>query len=448
MKRYDLLVIGGGSGGVRAARRAAQAGAKVILAEEKYLGGTCVNAGCIPKKLFVYASHFPEAFEDARNYGFDGQKNPAFTWTTLRDNKDREIARLNGVYRNLLNNAGVAVRRGRASFVDSNRVLLGDEEIAADKILIAAGSAPARPPADGAEHLLVSDQMFHLPRLPQRAIVAGGGYIACEFAAILAGLGVATTLLHRGPELLKNFDCDIRRHIAEELIKKEVCLKLNGAMARIEKRADGGVLVHLKNGETLGADLALAATGRIPNTADLNLPKAKVQTAADGAIIVDEHFQTGAPSVFAVGDIIGRVALTPVAIAEAEAFVARQFCGDNDAKVDYQNIPTAVFCRPPIGAVGLTEDEARAQEIKIKTYKTVFRPLFHTLSGRDEKTLIKLVVAAQDDRVLGAHIAGESAGEIIQAVAVAIRKGATKRDFDSTIGVHPTTAEELTTLRD
>jgi glutathione reductase (NADPH) len=448
-KKCDLLVIGGGSGGVRAARRAAQAGARVIVAEEKYLGGTCVNAGCIPKKLFVYASHFGEMFADARGYGFRGADAAAFSWEELKRNKDMEISRLNGVYRNLLNDAGVEVVRARARFYGAKSISLDNEEVAADKILIAAGSIPARPPVDGAQFAAVSDDMFHLEQLPKRAIVAGGGYIACEFAAILAGLGVATTLLHRGGEVLKKFDCDIRRHIADELIKKEIKLKLNGAMEKIEKRADGGVLVYLKNGETLGADLILFATGRIPNTANLNLAAANIQTRADGAIVVDDNFQTSAPSVFALGDIIGRVALTPVAIAEAEAFVRRQFCGDNAAKVDYKNIPTAVFCRPPIGAVGMTEDEARAAGYKnIQVYKSVFRPLFHTLSGRDEKTLVKLVVNKEDDKILGAHIAGEGAGEIIQGVAIAIRKGATKGDFDSTIGVHPTTAEELVSLRE
>ena len=445
MQKADLFVIGGGSGGVRAARLAAEAGANVVLAEEKLLGGTCVNAGCVPKKLMVYASHFSEELKDAAGFGWQSAK-ASHHWTTLIQNKDREISRLNGVYRDLLENAGVKLIRATATLSGANCVIANGEEFAAEKILIAVGGSPSRPPTPGAEFAAVSDDMFHLKEPPRRAIVMGGGYIAVEFAGILAGLGVKTTLQHRSNVLLKKFDSDVRRMILAEIQKKNVMLKLGESAEKIVRK-NGGLAMTLADGEELFADLILCATGRRPCTANLGLEKAGVAVRKDGAIEVDENYQSNAASVFAVGDVIGRVALTPVAIAEATAFARRQFGDGKSSAVDYANIPTAVFSQPPVGTVGMTEEEARESGISPTIYQSEFRPLKHSLSGGDEKTLIKLI-AAEGGKIVGAHMVGGDAGEIIQGIAVAIRKGATKEDFDSTVGVHPTTAEEFVSLRE
>ncbi|MCB9677147.1 MAG: glutathione-disulfide reductase [Alphaproteobacteria bacterium] len=441
---YDLFVIGGGSGGVRGARIAAGFGARVGLAEEKYLGGTCVNVGCVPKKLFSYASHFHEEFEDARGFGWTSGE-VSFDWATLKRNKDREIGRLNDVYARMLDRAEVEIHRARAVIEGPNRVRVGDRSYTAANILVAVGGRPWLPDFPGREHVLVSDDLFALERLPKRLVIAGGGYIACEFASIFNGLGLEVDLVYRGKHLLRGFDDDLRHHLANEMRKKGVRIHFDAAFASVEKTADG-VKVHLTDGDHLAADAALFAVGRRPYTANLGLEAAGVEVSESGAIVVDDEFRTTAPGIYAVGDVIDRVQLTPVALAEG-MFVARRLFGPGGPTVSYENIPTAVFTHPNIGTVGLTEAQARARFDRIRLYKSTFRPMKHTLSGRDEKTFMKLVVDDATDRVVGCHMIGPDAGEIVQGLAVALTCGATKAQFDATLGIHPTAAEEFVTMR-
>ncbi len=445
---YDLFVIGAGSGGVRASRMAAGYGGRVGIAEERYLGGTCVNVGCVPKKLFVYAAHYSEDFHDAHSYGWDAV-DPAFTWQRLRDNKDAEIKRLNGIYGKLLADAGVTLHEGRARLLDAHTVAIGKAEVRARHILIATGSWPYVPEIPGAQHAVTSNEMFHLESLPSRAAVVGGGYIAVEFAGILAGLGVTTTLIYRGPMFLRGFDDGIRSFVAEEVRKKGVELRFDTEVKAIEQIASGGLRLQLEGpGEsTLDTGLVLYATGRRPLVEGLGLENAGVELDERGAVRVDEHFRTSAPSILALGDVIDRYQLTPVAIAEGMA-VAKDLFQEIPARVDYEAIPTAVFCQPNIGTVGPTEAEARERFGQIEVFESVFRPMKHTMTGSGERTMMKLIVRGSDDRVVAAHMVGPEAGEITQGLAVAIKAGATKAQFDATIGIHPTAAEEFVTMRE
>jgi glutathione reductase (NADPH) len=444
-EEYDLLVIGAGSGGVRAARMAAGLGARVAVAEERNLGGTCVNVGCVPKKLYVYASEFGKAFGDARGFGWKGEK-PAFDWAVLRDNKKAEIARLNGVYRNLLEGSGVALIEGQAHIADPHTVAVGRRRLHAGKILIATGGWPHVPDFPGSEHAITSNEIFDLESFPRRLLVVGGGYIAVEFAGIFNGLGAQVTQLYRGPLFLRGFDADIRAHAAQEIRKSGVDLRFEVNVESIT-RGDVGLQVRLTDGTAVEADVVLYATGRKPNLTGLGLENAGVELTESGAIRVDGDYRTTQPSIFALGDVIGRMELTPVALAEGMSFARRQF-GSQNAAVDYDFIPTAVFCQPNIGTVGFTEEEARARCGHIRLFKSTFRPMKHTLSGRDETTFMKLIVDRESDRVVGVHMMGPDAGEIIQGIAIALRAGATKALFDSTIGIHPTAAEEFVTMRE
>jgi glutathione reductase (NADPH) len=440
----DLFVIGAGSGGVRAARVAAGLGARVAVAEERYLGGTCVNVGCIPKKLLVYAAHFAEDFEDAAGYGWSvGERR--FDWSRLLAGKDREIERLNGVYARLLDAAGVTRIEGRARLLDAHSVAVGEQRYRAEHILIATGGWPSVPPIPGIELAVTSNEMFHLKQLPRRALVVGGGYIAVEFAGILHGLGVEVVQLYRGDLFLRGFDDDVRQALALEMRKKGVDLRFGARPARLE-RSGAGVRALLEDGSSVEADLVLYATGRHPNTANLGLEDAGVALAPSGAVQVDEYSRSSVPSVWAIGDVTDRLQLTPVAIHEAMC-LAQTLFGGKATRPDHEDVATCVFSAPPIGAVGLTEAQARERYRDVVIYRSTFRPLKHTLSGRDEQTLVKLVVDRASDRVLGAHMLGPDAGEIIQGVAIALKLRATKAQFDATVGIHPTAAEEFVTLR-
>ena len=444
---YDLVVIGAGSGGVRLARMASQAGARVAIVESADLGGTCVNVGCVPKKLFVYGAHVREDIEDARGYGFDvADEAIRFDWATLRDNKTSEIRRLNDIYRRLIDNAGVTLIEGTARIEDAGTVRVDGRAVTTERITIATGSQPVVPEIPGSEHALVSDHMFYLDSLPETATVWGGGYIAVEFAGILAGLGVRTTLIYRGERFLRGFDGDIRDHVAQEMAGKGIDLHFNTNIESITKSGDGYELA-LTDGSTHRTGLVLAATGRVPRTSGLGLEAVGVETDEGGAIITDDQFRTSVPGVHALGDVIGTPQLTPVAIEQAMVMVD-QLYGTGLKRMDYTNIPTAVFCQPPIGTVGLTEEEAREAGHSVTVYRTSFRPMKHTLSGREEKALMKLVVDPDTDRVLGAHMVGPEAGEMMQGIAVALKAGATKAVFDATVGIHPTSAEEFVTMRE
>ncbi|MEM7222725.1 MAG: glutathione-disulfide reductase [Pseudomonadota bacterium] len=442
---FDLMVIGGGSGGVRAARMAAGTGARVAIAEEYRYGGTCVIRGCVPKKLLVYASHFHEDFEDAAGFGWTSPE-AHFNWGRLIANKDIEINRLEGIYEKLLENAGVTHMKGHARLLDANRVELKGRVISAETLLIATGGAPTVAPFEGAEHAITSNEAFHLERFPERAVVYGGGYIAVEFAGIFNGLGAQTTQVYRGPQVLRGFDDDVRETLGAELVKKGIDLRTGTTIERVEKGAEG-LTVTLSSGDSLAADLVLAATGRRPNTKDLGLVAAGVELAESGAIKVDAFSRTNVPNIYAVGDVTDRINLTPVAIEEAMAFVDTVYRG-RPRGLDHSNVPSAVFSQPPVATVGLTEPEARAKGAALDVYRSTFRPLKHTLSGRDEKTMMKLIVERDSGRVLGAHMVGLDAPEIIQGVAIAIKAGATKADFDATVGIHPSAAEEFVTLRE
>lgn len=442
---YDLFVIGAGSGGVRAARMAAGFGANVAIAEDRYMGGTCVNVGCVPKKLYVYAAEYGKGFKDARGFGWDSG-TPHFDWATLRDNKKTEISRLNGIYQNLLDGAGAEVLNGRARIIDAHTVAVGEQQYTAEKLLIATGGWPHTPDFPGSEHTLSSNEIFDLEEFPKRVVIVGGGYIAVEFAGIFNGLGAQTTQLYRGPLFLRGFDTDIRAHAAMEIAKSGVDLRFELNVLSISREPDG-LKLELTDGTVLHADAVLYATGRKAHLAGLGLENVNVRVNEHGAIDVDENYCTSEPSIFALGDVTGGVELTPVALAEGMAFARRNF-GEQEKPVEYDFIPTAVFCQPTIGTVGFTEEEARARCQEITLFKSSFRAMKHTLSGRDEKSFIKVIVDAKTDRVVGVHMMGPDAGEIIQGIAIAMRAGATKAIFDSTIGVHPTLAEEFVTLRE
>ena len=443
---FDLYVIGAGSGGVRAARFAAGFGAKVAVAESRYLGGTCVNVGCVPKKLLVYGAHFAEDFEQASGFGWSlGEAN--FDWATLIANKDREINRLNGIYRNLLVNSGVTLHEAHAKIVGPHEVEVNGERFTAKNILIATGGWPQIPEVPGREHAIGSNEAFFLKELPKRVLVVGGGYIAVEFAGIFHGLGANTTLLYRGDLFLRGFDGSVRKHLQEELTKRGMDLQFNADIARIDKQADGSLKATLKDGRVLEADCIFYATGRRPMLDNLGLENTDVQLTDKGFIKVDEQYQTTEPSILALGDVIGRVQLTPVALAEGMAVARRLFKPEQYRPVDYKMIATAVFSLPNIGTVGLTEEEAREARHDVVIFESRFRPMKLTLTECQEKTLMKLVVDGKTDKVLGCHMVGPDAGEIVQGLAIALKAGATKRDFDDTIGVHPTAAEEFVTMR-
>ncbi len=441
---YDLFVIGAGSGGVRASRMAAGLGVKTAVAEYSDLGGTCVNLGCVPKKLMVYASHYSEDLEQSAGFGWNiGQSK--FNWQNLITAKNKEINRLNGIYRNLLDNAGVDLINGKAMLVDKNNIRVNDKIYSAKRILIAPGGWPSVPNIKGSEHIITSNEIFHLNELPQNIIIVGGGYIAVEFAGIFNGLGRNVTQLYRGDMFLRGFDDDIRQFLAKEIVKKGIDLKFNSNIASIEK-TNNGYIATLENGNKLNTDMIVYATGRHPKTANLGLEKTGVKLAKNGAIIVDDDFKTNIDNIYALGDVIDRVALTPVAIGEAMTLVHNIYAGHND-KMDYNDIPTAVFSQPEIGTVGLTEGQAREKYDAIDIYKSEFKPMKHTLSGSDERSLMKLIVDKKTDKVVGVHMIGAYAGEMMQGIGIAIKAGATKADFDNTIGIHPTSAEEFVTMR-
>jgi len=442
---YDLFTIGAGSGGVRASRMSASYGARVGVAEERYLGGTCVNVGCIPKKLFSYGGHYAHDFEDAAAYGWRVQE-PGLDWPTLIANKNKEIERLNGIYRNILNNNNVDIHEARAVLKDAHTLDVGGKTVTADKILVATGGWPSVPDFPGNEHVISSNEAFFLEELPKRVLIVGGGYIAVEFAGILHGYGSQVTQLYRGDLFLRGFDQDLRTHLAEQMTKQGVDLRFNTNVTSVEK--NGEVLAAtLTDGSKIEADVILYATGREPNTRNLGLEEAGVDVSDKGVIPVDEKFRTNVPNIYALGDIIDRYQLTPVAIAEAMALAANLFDG-KDFRMDYGDIATAVFSNPNIGTVGLTEEQAREQYGDIDIYRSTFRPLKHTLTGRDEQSLMKLIVDKLSDRVVGVHMVGPDAGEIIQGFAVALEAGANKAQFDATVGIHPTAAEEFVTMRE
>jgi glutathione reductase (NADPH) len=443
---FDLYVIGAGSGGVRAARFAAGFGAKVAVAESRYLGGTCVNVGCVPKKLLVYGAHYAEDFEQASAYGWTAGE-ASFDWATLIANKDREINRLNGIYRNLLVNSGVTLHEGHAKITGPNEVEINGERHTAQHIMIATGGWPVIPEIPGREHAISSNEAFFLKSLPKRMLVVGGGYIAVEFAGIFHGMGAQTSLLYRGDLFLRGFDGAVRKHLAEELQRRGLDLQFNADIQRIDKEADGSLKVTLKDGRTLATDCVFYATGRRPMLDNLGLENTGVTLDDKGFVQVNEKYETAEPSILAIGDVIGRVQLTPVALAEGMAVARRLFKPEQYRLVDYRMIPTAVFSLPNIGTVGLTEEQAREEGHEVQIFESRFRPMKLTLTECQERTLMKLVVDASTDKVLGCHMVGPDAGEIVQGLAIALKAGATKRDFDETIGVHPTAAEEFVTMR-
>ena len=445
----DLFVIGGGSGGVRAARMAAQRGARVVLAEAAALGGTCVNVGCIPKKLYSYAAHYADTFREAAGYGWEVGA-VRLDWDRLKTRRAAEITRLNGVYEQLLLGAGVQIVRGWAQLLDGHTVQVqttaGPQLFKSRHVLVATGGTPSVPALPGREHVVTSDSMFDLDPFPARLVVVGGGYIACEFASIFQGLGAQVTQLYRGSQVLRGFDHEIQAFIATEMRKAGVDLRTSADVAAVEKKQDG-LHVTLADGNRQVADTVLYATGRIPNVNGLGLDTAGVAQGRDGAIEVDGHYRTSLPSVYAVGDVTARVQLTPVALGEAMVVVDQLF-GDGRRQMGYEYIPTAVFTHPNIGTVGMSEAQAREKLGGVTIYRSEFKALRHTLSDSHERTLMKLVVETASDRVVGLHMVGPDAGEVVQGFAVAMKAGATKAVFDSTIGIHPTVAEEFVTMRE
>ncbi|MFI5444199.1 glutathione-disulfide reductase [Polaromonas sp. UC242_47] len=446
---FDLFVIGGGSGGVRAARMAAQRGARVALAEVAAMGGTCVNVGCIPKKLYSYAAHYAESFEESHGFGWVGEA-PTLDWELLKTNRAREISRLNGIYIQLLKNAGVQIIEDWATLAGKHSIEVGGKTYSAKHILIATGGTPTVPEVPGREHVITSNEIFDLAPFPKRLLVVGGGYIACEFASIFNGLGAQVIQAYRGAQVLRGFDDEVRAFIAGEMRKAGVDLQLNTDVASISK-TDQGLLVTLKSGATLVVDTVLYATGREPLTGGLCLDTADVAVNEAGAIQVNTHYQTSVPSIYAVGDVTARLQLTPVALGEAMVVVDQLFgpaAGKRPRSMSYDFIPTAVFTHPNIGTVGYSEADAREKFGAISVYSSDFKALKHTLSGSSERTFMKLLVEDATDRVVGLHMVGADAGEIVQGFAVAMKAGATKAVFDSTIGIHPTAAEEFVTLRE
>lgn len=442
---YDLFVIGGGSGGVRAARVAAEHGARVGICEESRLGGTCVIRGCVPKKLLVYASHFSEEFADAAGYGWavDGT---CFSWPDLVAAKEAEITRLEGVYQKLLEASRVKIFPVRGRLVDAHTVELGDERVTADRILIAVGGRPVRPDIPGAELGIVSDHTFDLPEFPDRILIIGGGYIAAEFAGIFNGLGAEVTVAYRRDRILRGFDHDVRRVVEAGMTGRGVEFRYRLSPVKVEKEKEGRLRVSFSDGTDGEYEQVMFATGRDPNTGDLGLESTGVETGPRGRVIVDAFSRSNVPNIFAVGDVTDRMALTPVALMEGHAFADSEF-GGMERPVDHANVPSAVFCQPPVGVVGLDEDTARTSLDGIDVYRSEFTPMKNTLSGRTEQGLMKLVVERASGRVVGCHVVGPDAPEILQGFGVAVRAGLTKADFDRTIGIHPTSAEELVTLR-
>jgi glutathione reductase (NADPH) len=444
-RELDLFVIGAGSGGVRAARFSAGFGARVAIAEERYLGGTCVNVGCIPKKLLVYASHFAEDFRDAeRGFGWKVGAS-SFDWKTLIENKNVEIERLNGIYDGLLRDAGVEHVEGRATILDPHTVEVSGKTYSTETILVATGSWPRMPELPGIEHAISSNEVFFLEAQPQRVLIVGGGYIAVEFAGIFNGLGSNVVQVYRGPLFLRGFDNDVRAHIAGEMRKHGVDLRFDLNVDSIEK-VNGGLRAELTDGSELEVDQVMYATGRAPLSSNLGLENVDVALNARGAITVDDFSCTSVPNIYAIGDVTDRINLTPVAIHEGVCFANTLF-NDTPMKPVHQNVPAAVFSQPPIGTVGLSEAQARDDYAEIDVYESSFRALKHTLTKGEGKTYMKLIVDRKTDRVLGLHMVGPEAGEIVQGFAVALKCGATKAQFDSTIGIHPTSAEEFVTLR-
>ena len=445
---YQLFVIGAGSGGVRAARMATGYGARVAIAEDHRFGGTCVVRGCIPKKLLAYAAHYRDDFQDAAGFGWSTAARE-FSWPRLIDNKDREIARLSGIYRDILGRAGADIIEGKAKLIDPHTVSVDGRTITAEYVLVATGGRPFKPSIPGIEHAITSDEAFELCELPSRVLVVGGGYIAVEFAGIFNGLGATATLAYRGDQILRGFDDDLRHYLNEEMRKKGVALYLKTHVDRIEKRSDGALDVHLSGDEggVLVCDAVMFATGRNPATENIGLAEAGVKLDDQGGIMIDAYCRSSVASIYAVGDVTNNIALTPVAIREGAAVAATLFGGEKTC-VDYDNVPSAVFSQPSLATVGLTEAAALACFDSVDIYLSSFRPLRHTLSGRDERSLVKLVVDGASQRVVGAHMGGADAPEIIQGIAIAMKMGATKDDFDATIGIHPTAAEEFVTLRE
>jgi glutathione reductase (NADPH) len=444
---YDLFVIGGGSGGVRAARIAAGHGAKVAIAEEYRFGGTCVIRGCVPKKLLVYASRFRDDFEDAAGFGWTVPE-PSFDWPALIAAKDAEITRLEGLYRSGLERAGVTVIKARAELADAHTLTLqpAGRKVTARIVLVATGGRPVIPDVPGAGHAITSNEAFHLEELPKSIMIVGGGYIAVEFACIFSGLGVEVTLLYRGAKILRGFDEELRDSLTEELFKRRIDVVCNAEIATIDK-GWMHTTVTLKDGSKVETGKVMYATGRAPNTRGLGLEAAGVKLGKRGEIAVDAYSRSSVEHIYAVGDVTDRVNLTPVAIREGHAFADTVF-GNRPTAVDHELVPTAVFSTPEIGTVGLTEDAARARYPKLDVYKARFRPLRHTLSGRDERMLMKLLVDGETGRVAGCHVLGPDAAEIVQMAAIAMRMGATKADFDATVALHPSAAEELVTMRE
>jgi glutathione reductase (NADPH) len=422
----------------------AQAGKRVAVVEERYVGGTCVNVGCIPKKLFANAAHFASDFQDAKRYGWQ-LSDAKFDWVTLRDNVAEEIARLKSIYLELLNKAGVIVINGSALLVDARTVLVDDQQYTADKILIASGSMAFIPAFAGSEHVITSNEFFSLEKLPKRAHIVGGGYIAVELASILVGLGVNVSLVYRGDLFLKNFDQEVREFLAEELRKKDIHLQFNSDILKIEKNKQQ-LTVHFVDNHQEETDIVIYATGRKPNTQALGLEQAGVKLNDNGAVVVNDDYQTNVDTIFAIGDVIETKALTPVAIAQAVQ-LTKYWQGQQTQPINYENIATTVFSQPNVGTIGLTEAEAIARLGEVEVYKSTFRALKHTVSGSSEKTFIKVIVDKSNDQVVGLHMVGSDVGEIIQGFAVAIQMGATKAQFDQTIGIHPTVAEEFVTLK-
>ncbi|MEE3290585.1 MAG: glutathione-disulfide reductase [Pseudomonadota bacterium] len=440
---YDLFVIGAGSGGVRACRIAASLGAKVAVAEERYFGGTCVNVGCVPKKLFSYAAHYCDDMEDSRGFGWN-VSGMSFNWQTLLENKNHEIKRLNGIYKAILDSNEIKVFQARARIKDAHTIEVDGESVSTKYILIATGGWPWVAEYEGSEHAITSNDVFEMHQLPNRLLVVGGGYISVEFASIFTRLGCDTTLSYRRDRVLRGFDEEIRHFITAE-IGKQITMKLQTNVTKIVKN-DNGLRVLFDTGCEIEVDCVLSATGRKPLTADLGLENVNVKLSDNGAVLVNDHLQTAEPNIYAVGDVVDRVALTPVALAEGQLVARSLFSGDSST-IGYQNIPTAVFCHPNLATCGVTEHEAKTKGLTVDVYVDAIRQLKHTLSGRDELAMVKLVVERETDRVIGLHMVGPDAGELVQGFAVAMNAGATKSDFDRTIGIHPTLAEELVTMR-
>ncbi len=442
---YDLVTIGAGSGGVRASRMAAQTGAKVAICEESRVGGTCVLRGCVPKKLLVYASHFADDFEIAESFGWSIPET-SFDWPKLITTKNKELDRLNGVYQRILRDNNVETLNGFGKVIDPHTVEVGGKTVTAERILIATGGWPAAPKLPGIEHVISSNEALELPELPKRMVIVGGGYIAVEFAGIFNGLGVEVTEIIRADAILRGFDEDVRVTLTEEMTKAGVKIRSECTVKSIEK-TDTGYSLLLDHGEAIETDLVMYATGRKPKIAGLGLEEVGIELARNGSIVVNEYSQTNIPSIYAVGDVTDRMNLTPVALAEGRAFVETVF-NNNPTTVDYDNIPTAVFSQPPIGTVGLGEAEAREKYGKIDVYVSRFRPMKLTLGDKDERTFMKLIVDQASDKVVGCHMVGPDSAEIAQGLGIALKCGATKAQFDATIGIHPTAAEEFVTMRD